>query len=189
MNIIEIPVSRLNEYASIPIAFEVRTILEPALVQNGLSGIQFAERSVPFYMKDYDSLGSPLTWPMEFDISNWGIFLALDADAPVGGAALAWNTAGVDMLEDRRDLSVLWDIRVLPGLRGQGTGRALFEYAAAWSRARGCRQMKIETQNINVNACRFYAAMGAELGDIRRFAYHTQPALAHEVQLNWYFAL
>jgi streptothricin acetyltransferase len=65
----------------------------------------------------------------------------------------------------------------------------LFGYAAAWARARGCTQMKIETQNINVAACRFYAAMGAELGDIRRFAYRLEPLAAHEAQLNWYLPL
>jgi GNAT superfamily N-acetyltransferase len=68
-------------------------------------------------------------------------------------------------------------------------GKALFWHAAAWARERGCRQLKIETQNINVQACRFYAAQGAVLGDLRRFAYADDPRVANEVQLNWFLAL
>ena len=30
---------------------------------------------------------------------------------------------------------------------------------------------QIETQNVNVGACRFYAAMGCQLGAVSRFAY------------------
>jgi hypothetical protein len=49
--------------------------------------------------------------------------------------------------------------------------------------ARECRQLKVETQNINVPACRFYARQGCVLGVIDRFAY---PTLPDEVQLLWY---
>jgi GNAT superfamily N-acetyltransferase len=189
MEIIEISASRLDEYARIPIAFEVRTILAPNLSQSGLVGIHFHEQPVSPYIKDYDLLGSPSTWSEEFDLKNWGVFIALDGETLVGGAVVAWNTNGVDMLEGRRDMSVLWDIRVLPECRGQGVGKLLLEHAAAWSRAKGCTQMKIETQNINVNACRFYEAQGAVLGDIRRFAYQHDQRVQDEIQLNWYLAL
>ncbi len=191
MEIIEINQTQLDQYARIPISFEVHTVFEVVLTRNGLGGICFTERPVAsgHYLKDYDQFGSPLSWAVEFDIQNWGIFMAMDGGLAVGGATVAWNTAGNDMLEGRRDLSVLWDIRVLPVMRGHGIGKLLFEYAAAWSRSRDCEEMKIETQNINVAACRFYSAMGAELGDIRRFAYHSQALIAHEVQLNWYLRL
>ena len=189
MKIIEISALRLDEYACIPIAFEVRTILDPDLSQSGLSGIHFHERPVVPYIKDYDLLGSPPTWAEEFDLKNWGVFLALKGETPVGGAVVAWNTNDVDMLEGRRDMSVLWDIRVSPERRGQGVGKLLFEHAAAWSKTKGCIQMKIETQNVNVNACRFYQTQGAVLGDIRRFAYQHDQRVKDEIQLNWYLAL
>ena len=54
----------------------------------------------------------------------------------VGGAAVAFNTNGVFMLEGRSDLAVLWDLRVHPAWQRQGVGRALFQHAAAWARAR-----------------------------------------------------
>ena len=46
--------------------------------------------------------------------------------------------------------------------------------------------MKVETQNVNVPACRFYARQGCVLGAINRFAY---PDLPDEVQLLWYKTL
>jgi GNAT superfamily N-acetyltransferase len=189
IEIIEIPLSRLDEYESVPIAFEVRTILVPDLAQSGLEGIHFHEQPVSPYIKDYDQFGPPSSWGDEFDLKNWGIFLAMDGDSPVGGAVVAWNTNGVNMLEGRRDMSVLWDIRVSPRRRGQGVGKMLFDHAAAWSRSKYCTQMKIETQNVNINACRFYEARGAVLGDIRRFAYSQDVHVKDEIQLNWYLDL
>jgi hypothetical protein len=53
-----------------------------------------------------------------------------------------------------------------------------------WSR--GCRWLKIETQNVNVSAWRLYQKTGRTLGAIDRFAYPEQPA---EVQLLWWKAL
>lgn len=44
-------------------------------------------------------------------------------------------------------------------------------------------ELKIETQNTNAPACRFYARRGCVLRAIRRFAY---PLLPNEVELLWY---
>jgi GNAT superfamily N-acetyltransferase len=160
----------LAEYARVPIAFEVRQVLELAVLDGGLGGFVLSERGVdPPYMKDYDALEAPASWPED--------------GRRVGGAAIAFDSPDVHMLEGRRDLAVLWDIRVAPEARGHGVGAALFRAAEAWAAARGCRQMKIETQNVNLPACRFYARQGCVLGAIHRFAY---PALPHEVQLLWY---
>jgi GNAT superfamily N-acetyltransferase len=189
MEIISITPAQLGTYASIPISFEVRSIFEIQLPQGGLGGIQLYEQPVDRYIKNYDALDGPLTWPRDFDLANWSLFLAVEGETPLGGAAVAWNTNGVNMLEGRRDMSVLWDIRVQPAWRGKGLGKTLFAHAARWSKKRGCQMMKIETQNINVAACRFYAAQGCQLGDIRRFAYLDTPSVAHEVQLNWYLSL
>jgi ribosomal protein S18 acetylase RimI-like enzyme len=77
---------------------------------------------------------------------------------------------------------VLWDIRVVPERRGHGIGTALFRAAEAFAAARGCRELKVETQNVNVPACRFYQRHGCVLRTVNRFAY---PALPDEVQLIW----
>jgi GNAT superfamily N-acetyltransferase len=178
----------LSEYGRIPIALEVKTILEVKLVDGGLGGMELHEVPVKPYIKDYDSYGElPTDWPKRFDVTNWGFFLARMGHEPVGAAAVAFDTTGVFMLEARKELSVLWDIRVCPEWRGVGI--PLFKYAAGWSRVHGCTQMKIETQNVNVPACRFYQRMGAHLGEMHCYGYASVPAVAHEMMLNWYLDL
>lgn len=87
------------------------------------------------------------------------------------------------MLDQRDDLAVLWDIRVSPEARGPGVGSALFRAAEEWARCRGCRYLKVETQNINVAASKLYAAQGCELTAANRQAY---PDLPDEIQLLWH---
>jgi GNAT superfamily N-acetyltransferase len=171
----------IAEYAAVPIAFEVRTVLDVVEAD----GLMLRERRVEVpWMKDYDALdGGPAAWPQRFDVSRWGLLVARSGGRVAGGAAVAFDTPDVRMLEERRDLAVLWDIRVAPEMRGRGVGAALFRAAETWAAARGCRRMKIETQNINVPACRFYASRGCVLGAIHRFAY---PDLPGEAMLLWY---
>jgi len=189
VQIVEIGPERLADYASIPSRFEVKSILQVELVDGGLGGMLLHRVPVKKpYVKDYDSYGElPIDWPKQFDVTRWGFFLALEGGRPASAAAVAFDTTGGFMLEDRRDLAVLWDLRSHPAYRGVGI--PLFRYAAFWSRVRGCRQMKVETQNVNVPACRFYQRMGCQLGEIRRFGYSAHPAVAHEVMLNWYLPL
>ncbi len=189
MEIIDIGPDSLESYASIPIAFTVRYIYEVEPVEKGLSGIRLHEVYLDQpYEKDYDRHESPPDWSKQFDVSNWRFFLATDGVHPVGGATVAYETPGVKMLSGRRDLTVLWDIRVHPEYRGSGIGTALFRRAEGWSRERGCRWMKVETQNINVPACKFYAKMGGTLGEIDVQAY-VKDGLGHETMLVWYLGL
>ena len=157
-----------------------------------MGGIILREEAIKIpYTKDYDKTteGGPLEWSTHFDIQNWGFFLAVEELTPLAAAAVAFNTNGVNMLEGRGDLSVLWDIRVQPEKRGLGIGKSLFKYASNWSHIRGCTQMKIETQNINTVACQFYQHMGCSLGSIHRFAYCHDPKIVYEVMLNWFIDL
>lgn len=176
--------SALAEYASIPISFCVRSRFCVEWIDGGLGGIRFSEEAVgPPYLKDYDAFEAPATWVRRFDTSNWGFFLAREDGLPIGGAVVAWRTPGLHLLEGRDDLAVLWDIRVATERRRRGVGRALVDHAASWARQRQCRSLKIETQNTNVPACRFYAACGCRLGGIRPGAYSEFP---DEVMLLWY---
>jgi ribosomal protein S18 acetylase RimI-like enzyme len=196
LTIQKVGIDGLPAFASIPISFLVESIFRIEAVDRGLAGFRLREEKVdPPYLKDYDAGGcngspeTPLDWPRLFDISNWGIFLACEGEPPLGGAAVALHSAGVNMLEDRRELAVLWDIRVRPENRGQGIWQQLFRHAADWARGQGCRQLKIETQNVNVPACRFYARQGCTLGGINRFGYAGCPSVAHEAMLLWYLDL
>jgi GNAT superfamily N-acetyltransferase len=172
-------------YATIPIAFEVTHFLEVA--EGGPDGFVLTRCPVagPPYTKDYDALPGegPRTWARSFDVSNWRQFTAWVDGELAGGAVVAFSTPGVHMLEDRVDLAVLWDIRVAPPFRRGGVGAALFRAVESWARSSGCRDLKVETQNINLPACRFYASQGCELRVVNPDAYRDLP---HELQLLWY---
>ena len=183
IEVTEGPVTTLEEYASVPIAFEVGSILDVKARDNRLAGLLVTERRlrVP-YMKDYDSIegAQPTEWPKHFDLSNWVLFAARVEGRRVGGAVVAFRTPALAMLEGRNDIAVLWDIRVAPEARGQGVGSSLFRAVEARARAEGGRQLKAETQNINVAACRFYARQGCTLRSVNHKAYARFP---DEVQL------
>lgn len=186
VEVIEETVTALEEYAGIPIAFKVCRVFDVPSRRADLGEFLLSERALDVpYVKDYDAVKgeSPVYWPDRFDVSNWGFFAAHAEGRRAGGAAVAFNTPSFEMLEGREDLAVLWDIRVSPEARGQGVGSALFRAAEAWARDRGCRQLKVETQNINVRACKFYMRQGCVLMTANRFAY---PELPDETQLLWY---
>jgi ribosomal protein S18 acetylase RimI-like enzyme len=183
------PVAVLPAYGRVSSAFWVESRLRVDSVHGGLGGLALVEEPVePPVLKDYDQEAGagPERWLVRWDISHWGVFSAFQGPRRVGGAVIAWRTPGVHMLEGRDDLAVLWDLRVDPAWRERGVGSALFARAAAWAGAKGCRRLKIETQNVNVPACRFYAKQGCELAGIRRCAYAD---LLDEAQLLWYLEL
>ena len=179
---------RLDTYAGVSIAFEVQSVFRVEMLAGGLGGIRIEEHRLAHpYVKDYDAEGTaPTRWPSQFDLATWGIFGAYLDSCQIGGAAIALRAPDVEMLENRQDLALLWDLRVAPTARGKGIGTALFRHAAAWAAMQRCHHLKVETQNVNVPACRFYAQQGCVLGGLHRFAY---PALPDEVQLLWYKAL
>jgi GNAT superfamily N-acetyltransferase len=184
IDVVEEPMTALAEYALLPIAFPVDQVLDVTARAEGGFALFARGLEVP-YVKDYDAVDGegPLHWSRRFDVSNWTLFTARVAGSRVGGTTVAFDTPGLTMLEGRRDLSVLWDIRVAPNARGKGIGSALFEKVEAWARSHRCRQLKVETQNINVPACRFYARHGCELRAVHHAAY---PELPEEIQLLWY---
>jgi GNAT superfamily N-acetyltransferase len=181
-----VPSPLLVEYAAIPIAFEVTSVLSARDVADQRFVLTESYFESP-YVKNYDALGDgPLQWARRFDTSQWALLLARAEGRSLGGATVAFGSSQLDMLEGRSDLAVLWDIRVAPDARRQGVGRALFEAAERWALTRGCRELKVETQNVNVPACRFYAALECQLRVVRAEAY---PPCPGESQYLWYKTL
>lgn len=184
VEIIEEPVSALPEYGEVPIAFRVTSHFEIAPINQGLGGLKFVEKAVVPYVKDYDAneCDRPAQWPKRFDMSHWGIIAAFEGRQRAGGVAIAWKTRELDLLEGRDELAWLWDLRVHPDYRGQGVGHRLFGHAVSWARERQCTVLMVETQNINVPACRFYVRQGFELRVVNQHAYKK----SDETQLLWY---
>ena len=179
------PIDRLAEHGSISIAFRVERVLALRLVDGGLGGMALTETVVPQpWVKDYDDIEGegPTRWARRFDVRNWGLVAAFDGAARVGGAVIAYDSPGVNLRRGRRDRAILWDLRVGSEVRGQGVGTALFQAAEGWARERGVGTLEVETQNINVPACRFYRSVGCTLASIDTRAY---PDLPDEAQLMW----
>jgi GNAT superfamily N-acetyltransferase len=186
LKIVEESPAVLADYEKVSIAFSVETFFRLELVENGLSGFKLTEELVekPF-IKDYDEFeeDKPTRWAERFDLSNWGFFSAFDGEKRIGGAAAVWKSPEIFMLEGQGDLACLWDLRVAPEYRGKGVGNLLFASALNWAKERDCRLFKVETQNINVPACRFYVRQGCHLG---AFNLHAYPESLKEIQLVWY---
>ncbi len=183
IDVIEEPVPALAAYCGIPIAFDVSEVFDVVTEADGSARLEARRVPLP-YVKDYDALGdNPMRWTERFDLSNWGFFAAFSGAQCVGRAAVARDTSTLGMLEGRKDLALLWDLRVAPVARRRGVGSALFDAVVTWARSRGCLQLKIETQNINVPACRFYSQKGCVLRTVQSGAY---PELPDEVQLIWF---
>jgi GNAT superfamily N-acetyltransferase len=177
-------------YDSIPSNFWVEAIYEVEHIKNTL---QLVEKPVetPF-VRDYNAIGhyTPSAWAKELDLSNWGIFTAMEGDQPIGGAAVALEGPVFPVRHmQRQDLAVLWDIRVHPDHQCRGVGTALFLHAADWARGQGCGQLGIETDSSNLPACKFYASMGCELAGILKYGYSGVPEIAGYAMLLWYLDL
>jgi len=174
----ELPASAdvLQTYARIPIAFEVRSRLIPTAPD--IAALHTTPVDPP-YTKDYDALPNqaPTAWPTRHDVTRWLVFIALDGSTPLGGAVLipAHPT-------DPTAVATLWDLRIHPAARRRGIGTILFDAAASRARAQGHPALTVETQDINVPACRFYAARGCALAAIVPRAYDDFP---DETQLVW----
>jgi hypothetical protein len=109
IQVVEQSAAQLRCYGEIPIAFTVESRYRIDACDQERGGWRLTEERVePAYVKDYDAGGErPLRWLEQWDLSNWVVLAALDGSTRLGGAVVAWNTPGVDLLEGRDDLAVL----------------------------------------------------------------------------------
>lgn len=200
----DVGLEKLDDYTKIRSFFYIDYIYQVKKINDGLGGILLEKSKIEGredkniienkslywdeksskYIKNYDMEENVFQWKKDFGMEKWGVLIAYDEEKPVGGATIAFNTKGVNMLSGRKDMTVLWDIRVEDSYKGKGIGSKLFKKAVEWSKQRNCVQMKIETQNINSKACEFYKNQGSILGKIDEYAYYGE--CDGEVQLIWY---
>ncbi len=88
--------------------------------------------------------------------------------------------------ENWNRFAIIWNIAVDPPFRRRGIGRRLIAQAAAWARSRGMPGVMLETQNINVPACRLYERCGFVLGGLDVCLYRGVMPGTREIALFWY---
>jgi len=182
-NIVEEPPTRFAECAKISIGFEVRTVLE--ITGDDPDSAFLTEMPVEQpWIKDYDTIEGegPTNWARRWDVTNWRLLSAYSNGKPIGSCVVARDTPGVDMLQGRSDLTAIWDLRVVCHYRRRGIGSQLFKASVGWARGQKCRELHVETQNINVPACRLYQRQGCRLRSIDRFAYQ---GFLDEIRMIW----
>ena len=185
VQILEESPERLPEYARVSIAFLVREVFDAAAIQRLRSGHDAAPTPIAApYRKDYDAHADnhPSAWPLRFDVAGWVILAAYVEQRRVGGAVLAVADSQLDILRGRAADALLWDLRVEPDERRRGVGASLLHVVERRAVALGARRLRVETQQINVPACRFYIRHGFSLESVQPDAYPDLPA---EVQLLW----
>ncbi len=78
------------------------------------------------------------------------------------------------------------DLVIDVGSRRLGTGRARMAWAEGWTRSRGLPGIMLETQNVNVAACRFCERRGFVLGGFDQWLYRGFDPETIEVAFFWY---
>jgi ribosomal protein S18 acetylase RimI-like enzyme len=181
--------SFFQQYDEIPMTVHVKSEYKIEKIINGLGGFLIKEVPVEPYIKDLGKYQIAMEYETHFDISRWQFYMAFDGKQPVGAITLVSKTPGVNMLDGRDDLCVLWDIRVLEEYKHMGIGKRLFELSVEWAKEHDLNQIKIECQNNNVPACKFYHKHGAVLSKVDEYAYYNDKEIQNEIQFIWYLDL
>ncbi|MNC51321.1 Acetyltransferase (GNAT) family protein [compost metagenome] len=64
--------------------------------------------------------------------------------------------------------------------------RQLMEQAKRWALERELPGVMLETQSINVRACRFYESRGFVIGGFDQYVYKGIPVVSGEAAVYWY---
>ncbi len=95
----------------------------------------------------------------------------------VGQIKLCSNWNGYALIED---------IAVAKDYRKDGIGTALINKAIEWAKERNYCGLMLETQDINVSACHFYAKNQFVIGAVDTMLYSNFPT-ANEIAIFWYY--
>jgi ribosomal protein S18 acetylase RimI-like enzyme len=152
--------------------FLVDTILR-LNAENGR--ISYTPVSVPAYYKRYPSEEVDYTGYLD------------DPDKTIFFAYLDGQLAGQIILRQNwNNYAYVEDIAVDIKFRRQGIGKILISQAVDWAKSKKLPGLMLETQNNNLNACRFYERLGFQLAGFDRLLYKGLDPDTEEIALFWY---
>jgi len=174
------PIADLRGHADIPSEFEAHSVYA---VSEGAHGFEVAERALgrPF-CKNYDVVENPVEWSVALKAVQCIRISAFAGSDRVGGVIAAVATPSLVTWETLPNVAVLWDLRVAPAYRRQSVATSLLRATCVWARQVGCAELKVETQDTNPAACKFYVRSGFTLVHAQPGAYSEFP---EESQLIW----
>jgi streptothricin acetyltransferase len=140
--------------------------------------IHYSVKEVPAFIKKYPERDRQYDYSDYIDNPNRAIYLAYHGERAVGQIILStsWN-----------NYALIEDIRVDISYRKQGIGTRLIGYAKEWAKQRGLAGLRLETQNNNIRACRFYESCGFHIGGFDQILYKGIQDDTIEVALYYYF--
>jgi streptothricin acetyltransferase len=147
-----------------------------SLIYRALPGATFLSRSPPSLLNHLavcrkDELAEYLNRP------DAGFFVAEVDSSPIGYVVVTqgWN-----------NYAIIEDITVDAPHRGSGVARLMMDAAVEWARGAALAGVRLETQSVNVAACRFYERYGFLLGGHDRYLYRGLHPDSREIALFWY---
>jgi streptothricin acetyltransferase len=137
--------------------------------------IHYTTINIPPYQKQYPQ--DEVDYATYIDNPDRIIFLAYVEQQIAGQIRVSrhWN-----------HYAYIEDLAVDTKFRRQGIGQMLLEQATLWAKARQLPGVMLETQNINVAACRLYERCGFALGGFDRYLYQGLNPGTEEIALYWY---
>ena len=126
------------------------------------------------YLKKYEDDESAIS-----DVTEEGkvVFFYYIENNCVGQIKICSNWNGYALIED---------IAVAKAYRKNGVGTALLNKAIEWAKENNFCGLMLETQDINVSACYFYAKNHFVIGAVDTMLYSNFPC-ANEIAIFWYY--
>lgn len=126
------------------------------------------------YFKDYEDDEIDESYTRE---KGKAVFFYYDNHDCIGQIRLRSNWNGYALVED---------IRVQKDSRHQGIGSRLLQAAVEWAKRNHFAGLVLETQDVNLSACRFYAKHRFVIGSVDTMLY-SNFSTAGEVAILWYY--
>jgi streptothricin acetyltransferase len=151
-------------------------IVDSKLVLQAENGIiSYSVTSVEPYQKRY--IFEEKDYPSYIANPNKTIYFAY-MDGQLAGqidVSKHWNT-----------YAWIGDFFVDVGFRRHGVGHVMMQKAVDWAKVRNLPGIMLETQDVNVQACRFYENFGFRLYGFDTYLYKGWNPSTNEIALYWY---